>query len=188
MSPSTQTELLTTGEGILGTKTFRVGLSLDNAVATESGPTTPMTTQVQEGKHTAMYSSGPTVPSELRAKPLLGSDEINSSQSSGLEILKRYEGVIISIQKGSLHARFKEKPEDFPEVEADISLNEIPKSQHKLIREGAFLIWLIGIFTDGKGVRTRQSNFYIRRILRPSSWSKESNTGIRESLRAISWE
>jgi hypothetical protein len=187
MNPSTQTNLLTNGEGIFVTNFWEIASPPFGAAETASAPNA-FGTQATKEEDTSLASTGPIIPSEVLGKPLLQLLPVNFPDVSGWEILKRYEGVVIAIEEEVVHARFKETADDFPELEAKIATSEIPNSQRALLREGAFLVWLIGYTKDAKGATRRESSFYIRRILRPSYSGKELNRNIRDSLRAIHWE
>ena len=121
-------------------------------------------------------------------RPFLQRQEVNSSGTSNWDVRKRYEGVVISVSQDRIHARFKEESDDLIEVDSEIPIREIPETQREFLREGSFLVWMIGYVTDKLGTKRRNSEFYIRRILRPSSYGVELSKEISTIVSAIDWE
>lgn len=92
-------------------------------------------------------------------------------------MLKKYEGVVISRDDDFFIVRLFENPSDYPVLEAEFGIDDIPESERELVVAGAPLVWTISYRHEGN-TRSRYSTIYLRR----TRWNAQDLNHARERL------
>lgn len=102
-------------------------------------------------------------------------------------MLKKYDGVVVSRDNDSFTARLYENASDYPVMEAEFDLTDVPESEWRFVVEGAPLVWTISYRHQGS-TRSRDSMIYLRR----SAWSAQEVAAAKERVsklvNAIDWD
>jgi hypothetical protein len=113
--------------------------------------------------------------------------KIDPSDDDGFICLKKYDGTILRRENNGFWARLQENCGDFPVIEAEFEITELPESDRAIATEGAPIIWTIGYEISG-GTRKRQSILYVRRVKAPTVEElKRSVVEIEQLSSAIVW-
>ena len=78
--------------------------------------------------------------------------------------LQKWEGYVISVNKGTFIARLKDLTNNYPDEQAEIEIEEIPFNDREMLCPGAVFYWSIGYNDSITGQRTRQSLIRFRRL------------------------
>lgn len=112
--------------------------------------------------------------------------QLSEQKREHFAMLRKYEGVIISREDDSFTARLYESPSDYPVMEAEFNLADVPESEWPHVIEGAPLVWTISYRHQGS-TRSRDSMIYLRR----SAWTAEEVAAARDRastlVNAIDW-
>jgi hypothetical protein len=101
---------------------------------------------------------------------------------------RKYEGHITQRGGDTFWAELRENPGDFPPIQAEFDVMDLPESDRPLAVEGMPLVWTLGVQIE-RGTHKQQSILYIRRIPFPSSAEiRKSEIEVEDRMRAILWE
>lgn len=78
--------------------------------------------------------------------------------------LQTWEGFVTEVREDAIVARLVDLTDREPEIEVELSRDEIPVSDHPLIRRGAVFYWHISYVDKPNGQRTRSSEIRFRRL------------------------
>jgi hypothetical protein len=104
------------------------------------------------------------------------------------KLLKKLEGTVLRLEGTGFVARLVENATDFPAIEANIDLEELPESERPFAIEGASLVLTVGYRYQG-GTRKRESEIYFRRL--PPWTDDEAQKALASAhklVNAINWD
>jgi hypothetical protein len=123
--------------------------------------------------------------------PRVEPPRVHIESTPGLErfgMVRKYEGRITRRVGETFWAEVRENPGDFPPIQAEFDVMDLPESDRPLAVEGMPLVWTLGVQIE-HGTHKQQSIVYVRRIPFPSPTEiEESEVEVEHRMRAIPWE
>ncbi len=109
----------------------------------------------------------------------------NNESFSGI---RKYDGIILERGQETFWARLYENPTDYPSVDAEFDLADLPQSDREIAIQGARIVWTIG-FEMQRGTLKKQSILYIRRLPPISvKEAEDSKRAVDDLMDEIAWE
>jgi hypothetical protein len=111
--------------------------------------------------------------------------ELEQPRPTRYQLLKKLEGTVLRSDEQCFTARLAESSGDFPPIEFEIELDELPEEERSFAVDGASLVWTIGYRYQG-GTKKRESEIYFRRL--PPWTASEADKALaaaRETMNAI---
>jgi hypothetical protein len=114
--------------------------------------------------------------------------DLSESRRSRWQLLKKFEGSVVSVTAETFTAHFKDNRSDAAFIEAEIDLSKLQEEDRALAVEGASLVWTISFCWQG-GTKKRESSIYFRHL---PAWSAEEIAKAQDQIKRISdavqWE
>jgi hypothetical protein len=143
-----------------GTREGRAERELAGALLRVSRAKSRSKTRADLGQTTLTFSE-PVI--ERDAENLTVAEPLAEKQREPLEILQRWDGVVIAVGGETFRARLFDRSTATPEIEADVYISDVATQDRDLLRPNAVFYWHMG-YRDPAGDRERVSKIRFQRL------------------------